>query len=55
MSKSLLIGDKISDLLAGETAGIGKNILYDIESKIVLENKKFLKVSKLLDAKIFFL
>lgn len=55
LSKSLLIGDKISDLLAGETAGIGKNILYDIESKIVLENKKFLKVSKLLDAKIFFL
>ena len=55
LSNSILIGDKISDILAGQAAGIGKNILFDVQSKQVLENKKFFKISKLLDSKIFFI
>ena len=28
LNKSVLIGDKISDIIAGQTAGIGRNLLY---------------------------
>ena len=54
LSNSILIGDKISDLLAGEAAGIGNNILFDVESKITLENRNFFKISRLIDSKMFF-
>jgi len=37
LSKSILIGDKVSDIEAGIRAGVGKNILIDKDSPISME------------------
>ena len=54
LSRSILIGDKISDVEAGFRAGVGKNILYNaLETN--LRDPFYYQIDKLIDAKKFFL
>lgn len=53
LKASLLIGDKISDIKAGLSAGIGKNILLAPEFSQNEASLKFLQVSSLLEASRF--
>jgi D-glycero-D-manno-heptose 1,7-bisphosphate phosphatase len=47
LSRSILIGDKESDIQAGMAAGVGLNLLYSQEP---LSNKKVVALASLLDA-----
>ena len=54
LSRSILIGDKISDVEAGLRAGVGKNILYNgLETNLM--EPFYYQIDKLIDAKKFFL
>lgn len=53
LEASILIGDKISDIKAGLSAGIGKNILLDPEVSRNDSSLKFLQVSSLAEASCF--
>lgn len=47
---SVLIGDKPSDILAGNAAGVGLNIIFSNNIYSELENMKYISVGKLVDA-----
>ena len=53
LKSSVLIGDKISDIKAGLSAGIGKNILLAPDGSQNDSNLKFLQVSSLREASCF--
>jgi len=56
LSKSLLIGDKLSDIKAGQNAGIGTNILYTVNDEINTDSEyAYHSVSSLNEAKQFLL
>ena len=53
LKSSLLIGDKISDIKAGLSAGIGKNILLTPKGNYNNSNLKFIQISSLEEASCF--
>jgi D-glycero-D-manno-heptose 1,7-bisphosphate phosphatase len=53
LKSSLLIGDKISDIKAGLSAGIGKNILLTPKGEYNISNLKFIQISSLEEASCF--
>ncbi|MFC5299806.1 D-glycero-alpha-D-manno-heptose-1,7-bisphosphate 7-phosphatase [Azospira restricta] len=50
LEKSILIGDKPSDIQAGVAAGVGLNILFSNESPAALEGLRYVPVRTLKDA-----
>jgi D-glycero-D-manno-heptose 1,7-bisphosphate phosphatase len=50
LSCSVLIGDKVSDIQAGITAGVGTNLLYSAERPNELNGIKYELISTLLEA-----
>jgi D-glycero-D-manno-heptose 1,7-bisphosphate phosphatase len=50
LGSSILIGDKVSDIQAGITAGVGTNLLYSAERPNELTGIKYELISTLLEA-----
>jgi D-glycero-D-manno-heptose 1,7-bisphosphate phosphatase len=50
LNRSVLIGDKVSDIQAGTTAGIGTNLLFAAERPTELEGLKYDRISTLYEA-----
>lgn len=50
LNRSVLIGDKVSDIQAGTTAGIGTNLLFAAERSSELEGLKYECISTLYEA-----
>jgi D-glycero-D-manno-heptose 1,7-bisphosphate phosphatase len=53
LKSSVLIGDKISDIQAGLSAGIGKNILFSPEGEQIESTLQFIQISSLGEAFCF--
>ena len=49
LSKSILVGDKVSDIQAGIAAGVGKNYLFDPLNQMNSEGICDIKVNRLTD------
>ncbi len=50
LSRSVLIGDKINDILAGTAAGVGKNLLFAAERPNELDSLNYELIATLREA-----
>jgi D-glycero-D-manno-heptose 1,7-bisphosphate phosphatase len=50
LNRSVLIGDKVSDIQAGVAAGVGKNLLFAPDRPIELEDVNYVVISTLNEA-----
>jgi D-glycero-D-manno-heptose 1,7-bisphosphate phosphatase len=56
LSRSILIGDKLTDIMAGQNSGIGTNILYTNNDEIKIDSEyAYHSVSSLDEVKLFLL
>ena len=54
LSKSIFVGDKLTDMDAGIAAGIGKNILLTADDELACKEKNYFCVPSLKHLEVYF-